>query len=224
LSTLDYDQIMPIVKSVATSVSSKFPPYVRSDDTEGALLLWTYQNKSTLEGMMEDGGAYIPKIASMMRKAAFSHCAAEKAASEGYDPSDIYRYSAPKIKSLIADAMDYENWQSFNSFGDGQPKAATQTYNERTTELVDIKNAMSKLNDDSYNILVYQFKYELTSEEIGTILGMTAEAVRKRSQRAVKALQKELGYKDAQPAPQAGRRPVRSNAAWRADLSTSYEG
>lgn len=221
---LDYDQIMPIVKNVAAQVSSKFPTYVQVDDTQGALLLWIYQNRSTMERIIEDGPGWEAKITPMLRKAAFSHCNSEKAAAEGYDPSDIYRYSIPKIKSLIADAMDYENWQSFNSFGDGQPKAASQTYNERVTELIDVKDALSKVSEESYNFLVYQHKYNYTTEELAEVFEISHEAAKKRSQRALKALQKHLGYKETNRQIQAGRRPVRSNAAWRAELSTSYEG
>jgi len=221
---LDYDQIMPIVKSVAAQVSSKFPSYVQYDDTQGALLLWTYQNKSTIEGMMEDGDAYIPKITSMMRKAAYSHCEKEKAAAEGYDPADIYRYSVPKIKSLISDAMDYEDWQSFATFGDGQPKAAAQTYGDRVTELIDIKTALTALNDETYNFLVYQYKYHYTLEEISGALGISLEASKKRSQRAMKGLQKQLGRKEPITPYKGDRRAVKTNAAWRADLSTVYEG
>lgn len=221
---LDYDQIMPVVKGVATQVSSKFPSYVQYDDTLGALLLWTYQNKSTLEGMMADGNAYIPKITSMLRKAAYTHCEKEKAQAEGYDPADIYRYSVPKIKSLIADAMDYENWQSFSTFGDGQPRAAAQTYGDRVTELIDIKTALTQLSDDTYNFLVYQYKYSYTLEEVAEALEISLEAAKKRSQRAMKGLQKQLGRKEPVTPYKGDRRAVKSNAAWRADLSTVYEG
>lgn len=221
---LNYDQIMPIVKTVATQVSSKFPAYVQVDDTQGALLLFIYQKRATIERTVEDGPGWEAKIASTLRKVAFDHCNTEKAAAEGYDPSDVYRYSAPKIKSLIADAMDYENWQSFNSFGDGQPKAATQTYNERVTELIDIKDALGKLNEETYNFLIYQHKYGYTFEQLAEAFDISLEAAKKRSQRAIKGLQKQLGYKETVPSSKAPRRAVRSNASWRAELSTSYEG
>lgn len=221
---LDYDQIMPLTKSVAKSVSSNFPSYVQEDDTLGALLLWIYQNRSTLERIIEDGPGWQAKIAAMLRKVAFGHCNSEKAATEGFDPSDVYRYSIPKIKSLIADAMDYENWQSFATFGDSQPKAATQVYNERVTELIDIKDAISKMNEDTQVFLIYRYKYGYTIEETSTSMGIGLEAANSRSRRALKGLQKQLGYKETTPPAQAARRAVRSNASWRAELSTSYEG
>lgn len=221
---LDYDQIMPIVKSVATQVSSKFPSYVQYDDTQGALLLFIYQKRASIERAVEDGPGWEARISSTLRKVAYDHCEKEKAAAEGYDPSDVYRYSIPKIKSLIADAMDYENWQSFSSFGDGQPRAAAQTYGERVTELIDIKTALSALNDETYNFLVYQYKYSYTLEEVAEAVGITLEAAKKRSQRAMKGLQKQLGRKEPVTPYRGDRRAVRGNAAWRAELSTAYEG
>lgn len=221
---LDYDQIMPVVKSVAAQVSSKFPSYVQCDDTQGALLLFIYQKRASIERTVEDGPGWEAKIASTLRKVAYDHCEAEKAATEGYDPSDVYRYSVPKIKSLIADAMDYENWQSFSTFGDGQPRAAAQVYGDRIAELIDIKDALTQLNDETYNFLVYQYKYSYTLEEVAEVLGISLEAAKKRSQRAMKGLQKQLGRKEPITPYKGGRRAVRTNAAWRAELSTSYEG
>lgn len=221
---LDYDKIMPIVKSVASSISSKFPAYVQCDDTQGALLLFIYQKRASIERTVEDGPGWEAKISSTLRKVAYDHCEKEKAAAEGYDPSDVYRYSVPKIKSLIADAMDYENWQSFSSFGNGQPKAAAQTYGDRVTELVDIKSALSELNDETYNFLVCQHKYNYTLEELAEAFGISLEASKKRSQRGLKALQKQLGRKEPITPYKGDRRAVRTNASWRADLSTAYEG
>lgn len=221
---LDYDQIMPVVKSVATQVSSKFPSYVQYDDTLGALLLFIYQKRDSIERAVEDGPGWEAKISSTLRKVAYDHCEKEKAQAEGYDPADIYRYSVPKIKSLIADAMDYENWQSFSTFGDGQPRAAAQTYGDRVTELIDIKTALTQLNDDTYNFLVYQYKYSYTLEEVAEALEISLEAAKKRSQRAMKGLQKQLGRKEPVTPYKGDRRAVKSNAAWRADLSTVYEG
>jgi len=221
---LDHDKIMPIVKGVAASVSSKFPSYVTAEDTEGALFLWIYQKRASIERAVADGSGWEAKITSTLRKVAYDHCNAEKAATEGYDPSDIYRYSVPKIKSLIADAMNYQDWQSFSTFGDGQPKAAAQTYGDHVTELIDIKNALSKMNDETQLFLEYQYGKEYTLEEISLALGISLEAAKKRSQRVVKGLQRELGRKDTGDTPRPGRRAVRSNAAWRAEMSNSYEG
>jgi DNA-directed RNA polymerase specialized sigma24 family protein len=222
---LDYDRMMPLIKKVALSVSRSFPAYVECADTEGELLLWLFQNKAwvqrTIASYPEN---WESNVVPLMRKAAFEFCNKEKAAAEGYDPSDIYRYSIPKIQTLIVDAFDYEDWQSFGLRGDGQPSARPQanTTGDRVVELIDIKTALLKLNVESYNALVYQYKHGYTMADAAELQGVTLETAKKRAQRALKGLQKELGYKAPTEPPQ--RRTVRSNAASRAELSNHYEG
>lgn len=225
---LDYDLIMPLVKNVAASVSKSFPAYVSPQDTEGELLLWIYQRRNMIGRAMADGNpGWEAKIAPLMRKVAYDHCNAEKAAAEGYDPSDIYRYSITKIESLIVDAFDYDDWQSFGLHGDGQPGAKRQanTTGDRITELIDIRAALLKMTDESYNVLVWKYKYGYTIAAMAEAQEITQEAAKKRAQRALKGLQKQLGYKEPQELRERPeRRAVRSNAAWQADNTRNYGG
>jgi len=226
--SLDYDKLMPLVKSVALSVSRSFPAYVETADTEGELLLWLFQKKTWVKKTVESTPVgWESIVSSLMRKAAFEYCNKEKAAAEGYDPSDIYRYSIPKIQSLIVDAFDYEDWQTFGLKGDGQPTARPQanTTGDRIVELIDIRSALQKLTEESYNSLIYQFKYGYSMAEAAEQLDITEEAAKKRAQRALKGLQKQLGYKTPDELHRrSDGRVVRSNAASRADLSHNYEG
>lgn len=225
---LDYDLIMPLVKKVAASTSRNFPSYVMAQDVEGELLLWVYQRKNMIGRAMADGNPeWEAKIAPLMRKVAFDHCNAEKAAAEGYDPSDIYRYSIPKIESLIVDAFDYDNWQSFGLHGDGQPgsKRQANTTGDRIAELIDVKSALLKLTDESYNALVWKYKYGYTTVAIAEAQEITPEAAKKRLQRAVKGLQRHLGYKDpSELRERPTGRSVRSNSAAQAELQRNYGG
>lgn len=225
---LDYEAFMPLVKRVASSVSKNFPPYVQSSDTEGALYVWLFQKKDWIETTVRDSPKnWEPKISSLMRKVAFDHCNKEKAAAEGYDTSDIYRYSIPKIKTLLSDVFDYADWQSFGLHGDGQPGAKPQanTTGDRVAELVDIKIALNSLKDETYNLLVWQYKYHYTMDGLAEELEISPEAASKRAQRALTALQKRLGYKPPVDQDRAlNRRTVRSNAAAQAAVSHQWEG
>lgn len=217
-----------MVRQVAWSVSSKFPPYISSEDTEQELYLWLYTKRSwVLEQMQDDPRQAENRITALMRKVAFDHCNSEKAASEGFDPADVYRYTIPKIKTLLSDVFDYEDWQSFGMKGDGQPTArglANQT-GDRVAELVDIKVALDRLSDDHYNAILWTYKYHYTAENIATEAEISEDAAKKRQQRALSSLQKILGYKEPEDKPSpADRRTVRSNAAARAALSGNYEG
>lgn len=225
---LDYDKIMPLVKKVAASTSRNFPSYVMSQDVEGELLLWVYQRRIMIgNAMADDNPRWEAKITPLMRKVAYDHCNAEKAAAEGYDPSDIYRYSIVKIEALIVDAFDYDDWQSFGLRGDGQPgqKPQANTTGDRVAELIDIRIALMKLTEESYNALVWKYKYGLTIAAMAERQEITLDAAKKRSQRALKGLQRQLGYKESQELRERPeRRSVRSNSAWSADLNRNYGG
>jgi DNA-directed RNA polymerase specialized sigma24 family protein len=225
---LNYDVIHPMVKRVARSVSSSFPQYVTSEDTEGHLWVWVYEKRSTLIKLVEDDPhTWQAKIASTLRKVASDYCAREKAAVEGYSTDDLYRYSIPKIRSLLPDVFNYTDWQTFGQKGDGQPGAkplANQT-GDRMVELIDVKAAVERLPQDTKELLYLVHVMAYTQENLAEHFGITLEASKKRAQRAYGAVQRALGRRDPaeQPSP-VDRRTVRSNAAWRASQSSQYEG
>lgn len=225
---LNYDVIHPMVKRVAHSVSSSFPQYVTSEDTEGHLWVWIYEKKSTLIKLVEDDPHnWQAKIASTLRKVASDYCAREKAAAEGYSVEDLYRYTIPKIKALLPDIFEYQDWQSFGLKGDGQPSSKPQANQtgDRIAELVDIRAAVKALPEETKELLYLLHVYNYTAENLAEYFDISLEAAKKRMQRAYGAVQRSLGRRDpgAEPSP-ADRRTVRSNAAWRASQGAQYEG
>lgn len=226
---LDPAKFQTMVKDVARSVSSSYPAYITAEDTEGHLWVWVYDKKTSLIKTVEDNpNEWEPMIASTMRKVAFDHCAKEKAATEGYSVDDLFRYSLPKIKTLLPDVFDYADWQSFGQQGDGQPKGRPQANQtgDRTVELIDIRSAVERLSEETKTLLWLQYSAQYSMENIAEALSLTLEAAKKRAQRALTAVQKELGQRDMAQVQgrHAGRRAVRSNAAWRAAQSNQYEG
>lgn len=226
--TLDPTKFKPMVKSVARSVSGQFPTFVTDEDTEQALWLWLYDKRtSVLQTVEDDPQNWEAKIASTMRKVAFDYCAKEKAAVEGYSTEDLYRYTIPKIKSLIPDIFTHLDWQTFGLKGDGQPtgKGLANQTGDRMVELIDIKAGVQRLPDETKELIFLQYARHYTAENLADHFGITVEAAKKRSQRALGTLQKELGRRDpGEHVERSQRRTVRSNAAWRAAQSTQYEG
>ncbi|WNM75029.1 helix-turn-helix DNA binding domain protein [Streptomyces phage Dennebes] len=224
---LDYDIMTKMVRDVARSVSSSFPQYVTSEDTEGHLWVWVYEKKSQIQKAVEDGPQWEAKIASTLRKVASDYCAREKAAVEGYSVEDLYRYTIPKIKSLLPDIFEYQDWQSFGLKGDGQPSSKPQANQtgDRIAELVDIRAAVKALPEETKELLYLLHVYNYTAENLAEYFDISLEAAKKRMQRAYGAVQRSLGRRDpgAEPSP-ADRRTVRSNAAWRASQGAQYEG
>lgn len=226
---LNYDVIHPMVKRVAASTSRNYPPYVEPQDVEGHLWVWIYDKRSTLIKLVEDDPHdWQAKIASTLRKVASDYCAKEKAAVEGYSTDDLYRYSVPKIKTLMPDVFDYADWQTFGQKGDGQPGSkplANQT-GDRMVELIDIKAAVERLPIETKELLYLVHAMAYTQENLADHFEISVEAAKKRAQRAYGAVQRALGRRDSAEEPRSGgdRRVVRSNAAWRAHSASQWEG
>lgn len=201
--SLDYDKIFPIVKSVAAQVSSKFPSYVQYDDTVGTLLLFIYQKRDSIERAVEDGPGWEAKIASTLRKVAYDHCEREKAAAEGYDPINVYRFPLEAVK------------EAFVQYVEDTLDATTR---------IDMRDALENVGADILRVLTYRYRDGMDNEQLGAALGISPGAAKKRAQRALHALQKQLGRKEPITPYKGDRRAVRTNASWRADLSGAYDG
>lgn len=223
--TLDYEATLrPMVKTVAKQVSYKFPRNVLTEDIEQDLWLWAYRNKkSVTKKIQTQPEGWIEQIASTMRKQAFGFGSDEVKSIEGTYGEDNHRYSLNEIRALMPDIFDHEDWQSFGSFGDGQPRARAQanTTGDRIASLIDVKARLTDLKDEHYNVLVWRYKYSYSNADIAVEYDSSEDAARKRVERALKALQKLLGYNPQQEF--TGRRSVRSNAAWRAASENYYQ-
>lgn len=228
MQELNYDVLLPLAQKVAKSVADSFPTYVERDDIEQSICVWLLENKSLLMKIeAEDRDSLAAKITPLMRKAAFSAANGEKAAAEGYAPGDVYTYTIEKIQTMIEDVFDYKDWQSGEIKSDGMPHSRGQANEtgDRIAELVDIKAAIERLNTDSYNLLVWRYKYNWPMAAIGEELEITENAAVKRHRAALRGVQKQLGYKTPEELPNAPqeRRAVRTNASARAALSSNYD-
>lgn len=225
---LDPTKFKPMVRQIAASVSRNYPSFIDAADTEQHLWVWLYEKRtSVLQTVEDDPQNWEAKIASTMRKVASDHCAKEKAAIEGYDTSDLYRYSIPKIKELLPDSFDYSDWQKFGLKGDGQPTARIQANQtgDRVAELVDVRAAIISLPHDTKKMLYLTHVFKYSAENLAAEFGISEEAAKKRLQRALGAIQKALGRRAPEQDPERPqRRTVRSNAAARAELSRNWEG
>lgn len=184
------------IERVASHVAGSYPPYVETDDMASTLWVWYLENRATVDGLIRDDESWESKLYSTMRKVASTFAAKTEAEYHGYSLEDVYHYTTPVVRELLKDALDYENWQSFSSFGDGQPKAKRQSAtSDRMEMLIDVKSAVGGLNEDQQEIIEWHFKYGMDYAMIGEALEISEEAARIRLDRAVKAVQRGLGKK-----------------------------
>lgn len=217
--------VLGILERVASDIARTFPPYVMADDVYSELVVWLYQNKSSIENMIgEHPGIWRRNLEAMARKIASAYASKEKLDAEGQGRESAYQYSIDKLRDMLPDVFNYDDWQTFGRSGDGQPrgKAIVSHGGNRTAELIDIKNAVETLPDEIQVSLELYYGRGLTVALVATETDVSMETAKKRLQRALKALQKALGPQDRQAF--YNRRVVRSNAAWQADNATHYAG
>jgi DNA-directed RNA polymerase specialized sigma24 family protein len=220
-----YEDIKVVLEGIARNVANSFPGYVSADDVTSECWVWAIENQDTVKRYAaEEGGE--KTLAFVIKQKAMTFAFKAKADAVGYSPEDLAYYSVKTLRELLKDVFSYEDWQSFQSVGDGQPGAQKiEATGDRLTMLIDAKNAVEKLDERNYNIIIGKFKVGMPDKEIADMLEIQIQSVAPAITRSIKALSKILNEgKDMEPADSYGRRSVRSNAAWRAELSNHYEG
>lgn len=190
------EEMNEFIVKVAGNVAGNFPSYVETDDVASTLWIWYLDNEHTVAKLIRENESWEPMLYGTMVRVASTFALETEAAYHGYSTEDVYHYSVPVVRELLKDAFDYENWQSFSTFGDGQPKSKRQSAtSDRVDMLIDVKAAVEKLSDDQCNLIIWTYKYQISAQELAGTLEVSETAARKRLERAVKAVQRNLGRK-----------------------------
>lgn len=192
-----YDDLKPLIDKAAIATVRKWPAYVSAEDVQQELWLWAHEKETSVRSAMKMDG-WEAKVYSTMVKVASTAASTEDQQTNGYSKEDTYIYSAAVLETLLESCFTYEDWQSFGTFGDGQPHAKGQV-NETGDVLAmlsDIKAGLATLKAEYREVLFYRFGMHWTEQKIADEWGATRNAIHNRSGRAVKALQAALGHVD----------------------------
>lgn len=222
-----HEDLKPLVERAAVKSASKWPSYVGTEDIAQEIWAWIYSRQNSIRTAMRNGD-WEAKVYSTMLKAASEAASAEDRATSGYSKDDTYVYSAAVVETLLDSAFTYEDWQSFGTFGDGQPTAKGQV-NETgdvIAMLSDVKAALAEIKAEYREVLFLRHGVHLSNEAAGVHLGMTRDGVLKRHKRAINAMRDVLGRVDLSDL-QSGwedRRQSFGNAQANAMTDRMYEG
>lgn len=218
------------VRSAASNAARIFSPYAEADDIAGDIWVWLMENQKWAKDCINDTESGEQKLRSAISQRAREYGQKYKASALGYSVDDVMLYSTKSLEALLPDVFNHEDWQSFGQHGDGQPtaKGLVNATGDRVAGIVDVMLALAELRERDYNVLVWRFKYGYTLEAIGVELGTSKQAAQQAVNRALRALQKQLGAKP-QADPEGlgdgpGTRRVMSNASWRANASRQWDG
>lgn len=212
-----------LIDVAASQVAGGFRGIVEPGDVRNELWCWALEHPDKLQELYEEDDH---KSATFyLSTEARKYCRREKAARAGYSVDDEQYYTLPVLRELMHDVFDHEGWTLQSKQVDSQPKAKAdpRMSGERMVMLADVAQALQQLPERHYNVLVWVFKYSADNAALADELDCTEEAAQKRTERALKALQRALG--GASPFKEyTGSRKIRSNASAMADTQRSLNG
>lgn len=222
-----HDLIEPLVERAARNTVRKWPSYVTTDDVAQEIWLWAYGRQKSIMNVMrqEDWQA---KVYSTMLKAASEAAKKEDRAVNDYTEDDTYTYSRPVVENLLDSAFNYNDWQSFSTFGDGQPHAKGQVNEtgDLMAMLSDVKAALAEIKEQYRDVLFLRHCMQYSFDTIGNLVGITKQGAKQRHSAALNAVRDQLGrvpLSDLQGG-WSERKGVISNAEARAVFDRQYEG
>lgn len=224
---IDYEFVTPAVRKAARIAHSSFPSHYDVSDTEQTLWVWVLENKGTIARITSDSEGSDRTLVWLLVRAANEFLKKEDAATYLYHEEDVFYYSASLIKKILEVVFRHEDWQSFASALDSQPKAKSDPSEggNNLASYADVSSALGSLSDDQYNAVVWHYKYGKTHADVGRAMGITKSAARNLLDGAVSAIQKTLGQRDLgelrSPAEGASRR---GTAASLAAIENQYDG
>jgi len=191
------DEYNLLVSTLAMEYSRKYS-IVETSDIRQTLWMWfvTHPIKYT------EWSKLPPKdkeklIAKSLRNAALKYCEQEKARKFGYDMVDLYYYDSSVVEaflpSILADSYEIPTKIKDLNFQFGKSGEVTDGNNWLVLRS-DIEKAFNQLTEAKQNILRLRFtvdNYEWS--ELAKELNTSADGARKRVERAVNSLIRNLG-------------------------------
>lgn len=205
------EDVSRLVYSAARQVRGRFSAYVDFEDLMQEAWLAVYST-SKLAEWQSQGEQGKGRLRRHMLKACSLYAQKNKAAKLGYRHTDLFYYSPGLLRHMISLVLE--------SIGD--EREIYEGFPDRAL-WIDVESALLTLSDSDYQIVWWAFKGDLDEEEgyelVGSRLGISRDAARKRVNRILRRIQSGLGGEN--PAP---RRRSKSNAQSLAELRTAWEG
>ena len=185
-----------VVASIASEYHKKYP-MVEQQDISQTLWVWfithpyKYKEWSALEQKDKD-----KLIAKSLRNAAITFCEKEKARTVGYELLDLYYYDVSVVEAFLPSIIS-ESYEIPTKIKDLGSQVKSNEINDGNNWLVlrsDIASAYYKLTETKQNVLRIRYSTELSEwADIAKDLDTTAEGARKKVQRALSSLVRNLG-------------------------------
>jgi len=186
--------IKPILERSAWQVARAYTDWVSLSDAQAHLWLFVVANEERLaEYMSRENGERILTV--ILQQEARTWAIKERATVSGYSPEDLTWYSLAQIRDLLPDVYDYEGWQSSGGSATDMKssKPVANATGDRLASIIDVSMAVKKLPQEHQSILALHFRDGVTLDDLAHAYDSTSEAIRKRVERMLRAIQGHLG-------------------------------
>lgn len=191
------DEYNLLVSTLAMEYSRKYS-IIETADIKQILWMWfvTHPNKYTEWSKLPSKDKE-KLIAKSLRNAALKYCEQEKARKFGYDMVDLYYYDSSVVEaflpSILADSYEIPTKIKDLNFQFGKTGEVTDGNNWLVLRS-DIEKAFNQLAEAKQNILRLRFTTDNSEwSELAKELNTSADGARKRVERAVNSLIRNLG-------------------------------
>ena len=173
-----------LATQVAQSVAAKWS-LVEVDDVEAELLLWLVENEHHVRSYRD--GNMTGKLVLALKRHAIAYCVKEQTIRQGGALMETSDYSAEQVERVLPFVYLETPQTVVNEFekhhGDHSLSLAI---------MADVKSALIALPEDMKETLTQRFYLGLTFQEMGDIAGITKRAAKKRVDRAILELRRNL--------------------------------
>jgi len=194
---MDYiSEYESVVAHIASEYHKKYP-MLDTQDISQILWMWfvthpsKYKEWSDLDQKDKD-----KLIAKSLRNAAITFCEKEKAKVVGYEFLDLYYYDATVIEAFLPSIIteSYEIPSKIKDLNFKFGKGETTDGNNWLVLRSDIASGYYQLSEAKQKILKVRFSMENCEwDVVAAEIGSTAEGARKKVQRAISSLIRNLG-------------------------------
>lgn len=178
------DQDRMLAQQVALMVASKWS-LVDVQDVEAELFLWLVENEHHVDAYRVNDD--VGKLVVALKRHAIAFCVKEQTIRQGGALMETSDYSAEQVERVLPFVYLDTPQTIVNEFekhhGDHSLSLAI---------MADVKSALIALPEDMKETLTQRFYLKLTFQEMGDIAGITKRAAKKRVDRAILELRRNL--------------------------------
>lgn len=191
---VDTEQYEGLVAAIAYEFSRKFH-MCDPDDIRQELWVWFLEHPNKVKVWENlDGKQSIKLIAKSLRNTAKDYCQKQKAQAVGYRVEDNYYYDRELVEVLLPAVLRGDSVApSVQDLGYITGKKVASEGGNWFAMVADIERALRKLTEEQFSIIYLRFGDGCDNKTFAKELGISEDAARMRTNRAVNNLINYLG-------------------------------